>query len=101
MKMENEIKYFVVNYIHADKEGWTKYLSDHVTYLHNLLQDGSLVVSGPFVGTAENSAMLILSATSLQEALKVLDRDPYIIQGLVSNLTITEWDPIFGNLNNQ
>jgi hypothetical protein len=40
--------------------------------------------------------MLILSAANREEVLDVVAQDPFKIEGLVYELTVTEWDPIFG-----
>ncbi len=94
------MKFFVVTYVHPDVEGWKKYLSAHVEYLENLIKEGTLRASGPFIGTPQKSAMLILSVTSREEALDLISKDPYMIQGLVSESTVTEWDPVFGIFQN-
>jgi uncharacterized protein YciI len=91
------MKYFIVTYIHTDVEGWKKHLAAHVAYLEKLIKDGKLRVSGPFVGTPEKSAMLILSVRNSQEALELIEKDPYSIEGLVAESTFTEWNPIFGD----
>lgn len=88
--------FFVVTYIHPDGEGWNTFLDAHVSYLQQLLAEGTLRASGPFVGTPHRSAMLILSAPSREDARSIIEQDPYKIEGLVSDMTITEWNPIFG-----
>ncbi len=40
--------------------------------------------------------MLILAAPSREDARRIVEQDPYTIEGLVSDMTITEWNPIFG-----
>jgi uncharacterized protein YciI len=92
-----DMKFFVVTYVHPDSEGWNKYLLAHVAYLENLLKEGTLRASGPFIG----SAMLILSAASRKDVLDVIAKDPFQIQGLVTETTVTEWDPVFGTYQDE
>lgn len=92
---------FVVTYDHPDAEGWQTHVMAHVRYLQDLLKTGELLASGPFVGTAEKSAMLIMSAPDQRTLLEVIARDPFAIEGLIQNMTITEWDPIFGAFNDR
>jgi len=70
--------FFVVTYVHPDGEGWNTFLDAHVSYLQQLLAEGTLRASGPF------------------DARSIIEQDPYKIEGLVSDMTITEWNPIFG-----
>jgi len=90
------MKYFVVTYIHVDSIGWRKHLPTHVFYLYKLFKDGKLVISGPFVSTPHTSLMFILLADSQEKAFKLVKKDPLMIHGLVSEYTITEWNPVFG-----
>jgi uncharacterized protein YciI len=96
-----DMKFFVVTYVHPDSEGWNKYLLAHVAYLENLLKEGTLRASGPFIGTPHKSAMLILSTASRKDVLDVIAKDPFQIQGLVTETTVTEWDPVFGTYQDE
>ena len=95
------MKFFVVTYVHPDSEGWNKYLLAHVAYLENLLKEGTLRASGPFIGTPHESAMLILSAASRKDVLDVIAKDPFQIQGLVTETTVAEWGPVFGTYQDE
>jgi uncharacterized protein YciI len=55
-----------------------------------------LLASGPFAGTPVKSAMLVMSAANREELLGVIAKDPFAIEGLIEDMTVTEWDPIFG-----
>lgn len=90
------MKFFAVTYVHPDVDGWNKHRSSHRSYLEDLLKQGTLRASGPFRGTPYKSAMLILSATSREEVLDVIAKDPFQVAGIVTETIITEWDPMFG-----
>jgi uncharacterized protein len=95
------MKLFVVTYVHPDEEGWQEFLAPHIAYLEKLTKEGSLCVSGPFVGTPEKSAMLILSAPCREDVLDLIAKDPFMVQGLVLGITVTEWKPMFGSKRDQ
>ncbi|MDJ0396576.1 YciI family protein [Rhodococcus sp. G-MC3] len=88
--------FFVVTYVHPDEEGWNKHLIPHVEWLQEQLQRGVLRASGPFVGTPEKSALLVLVAPSRADVDRVIAEDPFVVHGLVTEMTVTEWDPLFG-----
>ncbi len=90
---------FVVTYIHPDADRWEQHVSAHVAWLVARLKDGTLRASGPFVGTAEKSALLILQAASRKDVEDIVATDPFVTEGLVTNMTVSEWNPIFGDYN--
>jgi len=92
------MKLFVATYTHPDEDGWGAHLAAPVDYLNRIAESGALRLSGPLVGTVEKAALLILSAENEEEARSLLAEDPFMIEGLVSNLTIREWKPLFGAL---
>lgn len=90
---------FIATFTHPDEAGWAKHLDEHVQYLMTLLQQDKLRASGPLVGTEQKQAILIIAAASRQEAEQIVAEDPYDIHGQIADLTIVEWDPIFGTFN--
>jgi uncharacterized protein YciI len=94
------MKYFVVTYTHPDEIGWRKHLTPHINFLEDLLAKGKMVASGPLVNTPVKSAMIILKVASLKEAEELVKQDPYTIEGQVGELSIVEWDPMFGKYQN-
>ena len=87
---------FVVTYSHPDEAGWNTHVLAHVLYLQELLKSGDLLASGPFVGGDVKSAMLIMSAANREELLELIAKDPFAIEGLIADMTVSEWDPLFG-----
>ncbi len=87
------MKLFIATYTHPDEEGWALHLGAHIDYLQKIAASGALRLSGPFVGTPEKAAMLILSAVNEQAVRALLAEDPYMIEGLVANLTIMSGCP--------
>lgn len=73
----------------------------HVGWLQDRLADGSLIASGPFTGDATRAALLIMSAADQGALMRLIESDPFSMAGLIANMTVREWDPIFGAFNAQ
>lgn len=95
------MSFFLVHYSHPDGQGWSQHLEPHLDWILDRVEDGSLVASGPTVGTDLRSAMLLVQAANQDAVRAIIDTDPFIIEGQVSDLRITEWDPIFGVFHDQ
>lgn len=68
----------------------------HREYLGGLADDGVIVASGPL--TTANGALLIVSADSPEDALRILEADPFYIENCIAERTATEWLPVIGVL---
>ena len=90
---------YAVAYDHPDEAGWRAHLLPHVAWLQERLTDGSLLASGPFKDDANRAALLILSAPDRAALDALIATDPFAVEGLIANLTVREWDPIFGAFN--
>ena len=64
----------------------------HRVLLKDLHEQGKLVMAGPFAD--ESGALLILSAGSREEAIQILDGDPYTHEDVLTRMSIREWTPI-------
>ena len=81
---------------HPNEDGWKTHLKVHIEYLLKLTKDGTLKASGPLVGKSTRNGFLILKTADLQEVEQIVAKDPFSTEGLIDELTITEWDPVFG-----
>jgi uncharacterized protein YciI len=90
---------FFVTYEHPNEEEWKQHLMPHIVWLQDRLKDGRLIASGPFTDTGVKSAMLILSAADRPSLDRLVASDPFAEHGLIDNMAVHEWDPIFGVLN--
>lgn len=88
--------FFTITYAHHDEARWREHLMPHVEWLQDRAADGSLKASGPLVGKPDREAMLIMVGADRQAVLDLIDTDPFKIEGLVDDMTISEWDPMFG-----
>lgn len=92
---------FVVTYEHPNEAGWKEHMMPHILWLQAQLKAGSLIASGPFSDRTVRPAMLILSAPDRPTLDALIATDPFAEQGLIDNMTVNEWDPIFGVFNAQ
>lgn len=90
---------WVITYEHPDEAGWQLHLGPHITYLRELLHEGVLRASGPLPGRSVRAALLILAAPDRAALDEIIARDPFAREGLIENMTVHEWDPIFGAFN--
>jgi uncharacterized protein len=96
MKGKTKMSFFIVTMTHPEGDSWNRHLADHVTYLQKLVKDGILRASGPLKNMPHRSGFLIIFAASRHEVEAEVSRDPFAREGLIENLTILEWDPLFG-----
>ena len=90
---------YAVTYEHPDEDGWRRHVMPHVIWLQDRLKDGSLLASGPFPVPKVKSALLIMNAPDRHTLENLIASDPFAKEGLIENMTIQEWDPIFGAFN--
>jgi uncharacterized protein YciI len=81
---------------HPDGEGWGRHVMPHVAFLQALIAQGKIRASGPVTGLGKRAGFIILTAESHQEVEQLIAQDPFAIEGLIDELTILAWDPMFG-----
>lgn len=87
---------YIVTMVHPDGPEWNQHVGPHVEYLLELIDQGKLVASGPLKGTSLRSGFLIFKASCRSEVEELVSKDPFAIEGLICELSIEEWDPLFG-----
>ena len=92
---------YVVTYEHPNERGWKEYLMPHIAWLQHQLKAGALLASGPFSDRTVRPAMLIISAPDRSALDRLIATDPFAEHGLIDNMTVNEWDPIFGQFNDR
>ncbi|MGX1670721.1 YciI family protein [Streptomyces sp. NPDC055400] len=73
----------------------------HREFLGTLVEQGTNLVSGPFTTGETPGALLLFRAADKQAALAATDKDPFRVQGLVSDVSVREWSPVLGPLADQ
>ncbi|MEX3611232.1 YciI family protein [Rothia sp. LK2588] len=90
--------HFAVVYTYADAEKQAQHRPAHREYLSELLNEGKLVASGPFVGGDEPGALLIFTGETAAEIEGLINNDPMNVGGAVLSFEIHEWNPVLGGL---
>ena len=90
---------YAISYQHPDEDGWKRFVMPHILWLQARLKDGSLLASGPLTDLNIKSALLIMSAPDLESLEELIGTDPFSLHGLIEDMTVNEWDPIFGAFN--
>jgi uncharacterized protein YciI len=93
------VPYFATVYRYTDDDAMRDAVRPtHRDYLRELSEQGRLAVSGPYVGGDRGGALLVFVADSEEAALELSDHDPFVVQGLVEQRTVREWQPVSGEL---
>ncbi len=92
---------FLVTYTHTDDAGWQKHIMAYVAWLHGQVKAGAVIASGPMPGEADPAALLVMAAANEAALRAVITTDPFAVEGLIAELTVRAWDPIFGCFNDR
>jgi uncharacterized protein len=88
---------FVVIYHYVDDhEALAEHRPAHRAYFSDMVESGELIASGPTRGSI--SGLLIFTADSSETVEKILDADPFWLEGLISRREILEWTVAVGSL---
>ncbi|HHX85762.1 MAG TPA: hypothetical protein GX694_10640 [Actinomycetales bacterium] len=68
----------------------------HREWLSTQVERGAIRSVGPFVDGS--GALLLVSAPDADAARALVDEDPHCLRGLVSDITVREWMPVYGLL---
>lgn len=88
--------FFLVTMTHPDGEGWGRHVLPHVAFLKAMIDDGKIRASGPVTGLGKRAGFIIVTADSRDDVEELIAKDPFAVEGLIDDLTILEWDPMFG-----
>ncbi|MCW2752570.1 MAG: hypothetical protein JWR83_3680 [Aeromicrobium sp.] len=93
------MSYFATIYRYTDNDAKRDEVRPtHRAYLAELTGQGRLAVSGRYVDAGRGGALLIFVADSEAEARELSAQDPFVLAGLVEELTVREWQPMSGAL---
>ena len=87
---------YFVRFAHPDEAGWQRWVRPHVDWLNEQVSKGTIIASGPSVGTTVRQGLLVMRAKDEPALIAVVQTDPFWVNGIVENLQITQWDPLFG-----
>ncbi|MFI9489793.1 YciI family protein [Promicromonospora sp. NPDC052451] len=66
----------------------------HRDFLRALHADGVVRASGPVDGGT--GALVVVEADSADEALRILDEDPFATRGVIAERSVRAWDVVIG-----
>lgn len=89
---------YIVRMDHPDGSEWNEFVFEHVVYLKELISQGKVLASGPLKGTPLRAGFIIFRAENLAQVRAMVDADPFSREGLIAELDIQQWDPLFGML---
>lgn len=92
--------FFLVTMTHPDGDGWGRHVLPHVAFLQGLIDVGKIRASGPVAGLGKRAGFIIMTADSREEVERLIAQDPFAVEGLIDELTILAWDPMFGAFAN-
>ncbi|MGF9820608.1 YciI family protein [Brevibacillus agri] len=75
----------------VDQELNAKIRPAHLEYINDLYKQDKVFIAGPF--TDKQGGMVIYKAASLEEARKLAEGDPVVVEG-ARTLELREWNPL-------
>lgn len=69
---------------------------DHRVYLGALVEQGRLLLAGGFGLDDPAGALLIFTASGVDEVRKIVAADPFSISGVTISTDIRSWTPVLG-----
>lgn len=91
---------YLVRFEHPDEAGWQAWVRPHVGWIREQVEQGVVIASGPSVGTPTRQGLLVMRAADRSDLEAIIRTDPFWVNGIIDNLQITQWDPLFGDLRN-
>lgn len=95
------MSFYLVTMTHPDGDGWGEHVVAHIGFLKRLIDAGKIRVSGPVTGLGKRAGFIIMTVASVEEARSLIEQDPFAVEGLIDELTIVEWSPMFGSLDGE
>ena len=84
----------IIEYI-RDKDKIAQVRPIHRQYLATLKQNGQLAAAGPL--TDDSGALIIYEAATEEEALAMLQGDPFHQNGIFVSWKLRPWNPVMAN----
>jgi len=90
---------FVIQYVYGDDAASRdRHRPEHRAFLRDLLDQGTVLLSGPYGGDGPAGALIIAQGESAEAVLAVFDNDPFRREGLVAESSVRPWDVVIGEL---
>lgn len=79
-----------------DAEFVNEHRPEHRKYVQQLIDQGQLLAAGPLVEDDSAGGLLLFSVETKDRVLELANGDPFVIQGVVTSQTVSEWQVVFG-----
>lgn len=89
------MKYAAIAAYTSDASTIAKARPAHREYLNGLMQQGKLVISGPF--SDDSGGLLVYEAETVEQVEKLIAEDPFAKQGVFVSWQIHPWNVVFVN----
>ena len=90
---------FAVTYTYADQPAvLDAFRPEHRAFLRGLLDEGTLLASGPLAQDAANpaGALLLVDAPDEASVASTFDADPFARENVITRRTVRPWSPVIG-----
>jgi uncharacterized protein YciI len=90
---------FAVTYRYSeDVETRDRVRPEHRDYLRELADRGLLLLSGPYGPSEAPGGLLLFRGADKEQIAELVAKDPFLLNGVIAETTITEWNPVIGPL---
>ncbi len=90
------MSHFAVHYSYvSDAALLTQHRPAHREFLRTLVGSG-LLAAGAYPEAAQPSALLIMEAESEAAVASMLENDPFLLEGVITDRRIQLWNPLVG-----
>jgi len=95
---EEAIKTYLLEYKYVDNmvERRTPYRTGHIALAERYISDKLIIAGGAFVPKVDGAMFIFKSTRNILEAF--VKEDPYVVNGLVPEYTIREWNVVVGHV---
>lgn len=84
--------HYVLEYRYADMEARARVRARHLEYVAGLHATGRVLLAGPMADGS--GALVIYQADDEAEVRRLVDQDPYTLEGVAADARIREWNVV-------
>ncbi|GAB2538212.1 YciI family protein [Brachybacterium huguangmaarense] len=90
---------FAIRYVYTgDPAARDAHRAEHRAFLRTLHEEGTLLLSGPYLDGGGAEALIIARGESAEQVLAQFDADPFRREGLIAERAIRPWDVVIGEI---
>ena len=95
--------YFALFYDYVENvlEKRAPFRPDHLKHITTYVDDGRCKLGGAFADNNVDGALIVFQCDDISEVEDFAKRDPYVLNGLVTNYKVRPWTVVAGDLYNK